>query len=224
MTKEIYKPQFYKLITEWVSLLWQHLGEVVLLSALGFFGSIPLITGGVIFAGTYNIMRLLVARELALKEDFTSAVKEKWKTATALFLVNLAIILILAFDLYFFWNSPDIKFLFWVGIWFVLVFLMGLVYMFPMLTAENFSFKKIFVRSFKMAMVDPLFSFLVAGFSMLWLALCVILIPMLATVAFGGLALWGSLAYREMSLKVDSILAVKPESATEKDLDAENEH
>ncbi len=221
MTTEIYKPQFHKVITEWVSLLWQHLGEVVLLSALGFFGSIPLITGGIIFVGTYNIMRLVVARELALKEDFTSAVKEKWKTATALFLVNLLIILILAFDLYFFWNSPDLKFLFWVGIWFVIIFLMGLVYMFPMLATENVGFKKIFIRSFKMAMVDPLFSFLVAGFSILWLGLCVILIPMLATLALGGLALWCSLAYREMSIKVDSILAEKPESAGNKNIEEE---
>lgn len=221
MTTEIYKPQFHKVITEWVSLLWQHLGEVVLLSALGFFGSIPLITGGIIFVGTYNIMRLVVARELALKEDFTSAVKEKWKTATALFLVNLLIILILAFDLYFFWNSPDLKFLFWVGIWFVIIFLMGLVYMFPMLATENVGFKKIFIRSFKMAMVDPLFSFLVAGFSILWLGLCVVLIPMLATLALGGLALWCSLAYREMSIKVDSILAAKPESAGNKNIEEE---
>lgn len=215
MKGEIYKPQFHKLVTEWISLLWQHLGTVVLLSAIGFFGSIPLLTGGVIFIGVYNMMRLIVNGELALKEDFTSIVKKKWKTATALFLVNLLIMLIFAFDLYFFWNN--MKLFFWVSVWFSIIYLMGLIYMFPMLSDQNLSLKKVFARSFKMAMVDPGFSFIMVAFGLIWTVLCVVIIPMLATLQIAGLALWANLAYREMSLKVDSILANKDEEPIDDD-------
>jgi len=60
-----------------------------------------------------------------------------------------------------------------------------------------------------MAVVDPLFSFLIALTSLIWIALCIVIIPMLATLCLAGLGLWTSIAYREMSLKVDSILAQK---------------
>ncbi len=216
MKRELYQPQLHKLIPEWISLLWQQLGTVVILSALGFFGSIPIVTAGALLIGIFNMMKLVVNGELALKEDFTLAVKAKWKTATALFLMNLVIAGIIAFDLYFFWQNPQLKLFFWVGIYFAIIYLMSLTYMFPMLADENVGLKKIFVRSFKMAMVDPGFSFVVMLISVLWIALCFILIPMLATLAIGGLALWGSLAYREMSLKVDSLLALKETNESEK--------
>jgi uncharacterized membrane protein YesL len=205
----IYKPKLYKLIAEWVSLLWQHLGAVVILSAVGFFGSVPIITGGIILIGIYNCTKGLVRKELVLlREDFTSAIKEKWKTATALFLLLLVAILIIAFDLWFFW-SFTVKAFFWVGLWFAVLFLMGAIYMFPMLADQNIGLKKIITRSFYMAFVDPLFSFLIALTSLIWIALCIVIIPMLATLCLAGLGLWTSIAYREMSLKVDSILAQK---------------
>lgn len=210
MKSEIYKPQFHKLVSEWVSLIWQHLGMIVILSTISFFGSAPLITGGIMFIGLFNYTRLLVGRELALREDFTSAVKEKWKTATALFLLIFIILAIIAFDLYFFWEYT-VKIFFWVGLWFAIIFIMGSIYMFPMLADQKVGLKKIITRSFRMALVDPGFSFLMAVFSLLWVALCVVLIPMLATLCFAGLAIWTNIAYREMSLKVDSILAQKEE-------------
>lgn len=208
--KKIYKPQFHKLISEWVSLLWQHLGVVVILSAIGFFGSAPIITGGIIFIGLYNYTKLLVGKELALREDFTSAIKEKWKSATALFLLIFIVLAIIVFDLYFFWNFT-VRIFFWVGIWFAIIFMMGAIYMFPMLADQDVGLKKIITRSFRMALIDPLFSFVVALFSLLWVALCIVIIPMLATLCLAGLGLWTNIAYREMVLKVDSILAQKDE-------------
>lgn len=223
MSKDkVYKPQIHKLFTEWVSLLWQNLGTVIILSAIGFFASAPIVTGGAIFIGVFNITKLLVRKELVLREDFTSAVKEKWKTATALFLVNLLILFVIGYALYFYWINPEIKMFFWVGIWFFIVFFMGLIYMYPLLADQDIGLKKIFSRSFKMAMVDPGFSFVMALVSILWIVLCFILIPMLATLAIGGFALWSTLAYREMSLKVDSILALK-EAKEEDDEDEEEE-
>ncbi|MBQ9765906.1 MAG: DUF624 domain-containing protein [Lachnospiraceae bacterium] len=109
--------------------------NVVYLNILWIIFSLPIITIGASTTALFSVMMKLARdREGYIFQGFWKAFKENFKQSTLIWLIDMAIATFLVADMYFFfnveWSSGRYIGMIFIGV--TVIFILGLLYMFPL--------------------------------------------------------------------------------------------
>ncbi len=128
--------------------------NLLLLNLLVIVCSLPIVTAGAAFTAMHHqLYRMSKNMEGYVVRDFLKDLKSNFKTSTVTWLLMFAVGLFLAIDLKIFWDG-GVSFpaaFKWVIISFSVIYLYGLVYLFPVLARYDTTPKKAIKYSFVMA-------------------------------------------------------------------------
>lgn len=126
--------------------------NVIFLNILWVIFSLPVITAGASTTAMFSVMMKMARdREGYMWKGFWKAFKENFKQATKIWLVFLAVISIIVFDIYAFYVLLDLSFGRYIGallIGILIIVLFGLVYVFPLQAQFENKVKQTIINAF----------------------------------------------------------------------------
>lgn len=138
--------------------VWNFLGklaDMVFLTALWLTASIPVVTIGASTAALYDVsLRLAENQEGYIAKAFFRSFRKNWKQATALWLLAVCVGIFLLSDFYVYSHmsqGPGIVLL-TASVILAVIYLMVIVYAFPLLTRMDADLKSILAASFVLAL------------------------------------------------------------------------
>lgn len=143
---------------------WNFMGkitDVACMSVLWLITSLPVITIGASTAAFYSFTLDAVSdSEGGVWNSYFTAFRENFKKSTIIWLIQLALSVFLAVNLYAAWNFYLLKGILGIGLFSlalfgVIVFVCTGIYLYPILVSYDFTIKKVIVDSFVMAIGNP---------------------------------------------------------------------
>lgn len=135
--------------------------DVACMSVLWLITSLPVITIGASTAAFYSFTLDAVSdSEGGVWNSYFTAFRENFKKSTIIWLIQLALSVFLAVNLYAAWNFYLLKGILGIGLFSlalfgVIVFVCTGIYLYPILVSYDFTIKKVIVDSFVMAIGNP---------------------------------------------------------------------
>lgn len=114
------------------------IADIIFLNLLALVCSIPIITIGASWTATYYVtVKMVRGEESYIWKDFFKSFKQNFLQATAIWLINIAVIAVLLADMYIMANGlikQAPKFLYVAALFTVIVVLIVMVYVYPVLS------------------------------------------------------------------------------------------
>lgn len=121
-----------------IVLFFNKIADIIFLNLLALVCSIPIITIGASWTATYYVtVKMVRGEESYIWKDFFKSFKQNFLQATAIWLINIAVIAVLLADMYIMANGlikQAPKFLYVVALFTVIVVLIVMVYVYPVLS------------------------------------------------------------------------------------------
>lgn len=146
-----------KTIVVFFETFFRNFWKFIVINVVYSLVSIPVLTNGLAAAGLTNVTRNIARDKHSFgTSDFFETIRKNWKQALPAGIINVLVYVILAFDIYFFFQSEGIMVTVGLGISLCILFIFTIMgyYMWTLMITFKFKLSQIYKNSFKFVFIN----------------------------------------------------------------------